>query len=947
MTSETTTSPQFTRKVSAITQYKKLGWKVIPLKGKKAYWQGWDDPESWTSNNNNSPKYTNERTLKELERKPSLNIGIVCGIPSGIIALDVDQPKLLGYDPEIAIKHGALAHSTSKALRLIFRSSNPEVLNFSRKIVRKREEVDESLIVGDGDKSTITLIEVLGTGRQFAAPPTIHPETGEEYRWLTPLPDKPEDIMEIKDLNHLKSILFALFENKEIIFELFDENKKIERQNKETPADILEQWLNEIEKALSDRLAADRGDYAVYHCPFHPPDNHPSFAIYRNTFIGYDFHDGKLYTLKELAKALNIELPHAKSEEELEDLEAVWKTYELDKFGITLEELERLKEEAVKYDKNGEPAGVYHGVLANFLREKFTFVTNAITEEIWRYDEAEGVYKPDGEAFIKNVLERILNALDLSEFATIRRISEVVHHIKRYPQIYPQEFNRAWREGWINCKNGVFNIHTGEFRPHSSEFLFTWKINAAYDPKAEGENVERFLSTVVPADKRELLEEIIAYCLIPGQPYKAFFVLLGPTDSGKSTFIHLLEQFLGKDNVANLPLQEIEQGRFALAELVGKLANCFADLPAKKLTEAAKIKAITGGDTLTIEKKFQRPYFAKIDAKLIFSANRLPEVDESDAFWNRPIIIQFPYRFKKDEDFKKKLIEEKELSALLNIALKALERLKEKKFETEDASETVKLWKLASDPLSAFIDEKIEVIATEEDGEVPADIYEFKGDVFDAFKTFCQRNGVEIPEKLREFNWFTRAFSQKFSERGIKLIEGRKVRESDGKLLRVWYGIRLRRDDCSDERDGSDGGDSGNDGNEYEEVVLPDGTVIYLPKKLAELRRQKEEEAKKEKETEEENETAGFDLESALGVKRESIENLLDKDEKTEKSKEAVEYTTIQILKVPPIREFVGIDGQIYEIKEEGQILRIPVLNARPFLERGYAVELRGGDADV
>lgn len=133
----------------------------------------------------------------------------------------------------------------------------------------------------------------------------------------------------------------------------------------------------------------------------------------------------------------------------------------------------------------------------------------------------------------------------------------------------------------INCRNGVLNIYTHEFRPHNPSFLFTWGINAEYNPNAKGDVIERFLSTIVPPEERELLEEVIAYCLVPGQPFKRFFVFYGPRNSGKSTTIELIENFLGKDNVANFSLQEIENGRFTLAELVGKLANCFADLPAK------------------------------------------------------------------------------------------------------------------------------------------------------------------------------------------------------------------------------------------------------------------------------------------------------------------------------------------------------------------------------
>ena len=38
-------------------------------------------------------------TLEELEKNPELNIGILTGKLSEIIALDVDQSKILGYNP--------------------------------------------------------------------------------------------------------------------------------------------------------------------------------------------------------------------------------------------------------------------------------------------------------------------------------------------------------------------------------------------------------------------------------------------------------------------------------------------------------------------------------------------------------------------------------------------------------------------------------------------------------------------------------------------------------------------------------------------------------------------------------------------------------------------------------------------------------------------------------
>ncbi|MCD6197320.1 MAG: hypothetical protein J7K15_01925 [Deltaproteobacteria bacterium] len=51
-------------------------------------------------------------------------------------------------------------------------------------------------------------------------------------------------------------------------------------------------------------IARESSNYYAIHCPFHPPDAHPSFAIYKNTWLGVDFHDMKVYTMKELLRAL-------------------------------------------------------------------------------------------------------------------------------------------------------------------------------------------------------------------------------------------------------------------------------------------------------------------------------------------------------------------------------------------------------------------------------------------------------------------------------------------------------------------------------------------------------------------------------------------------------------------------------------------------------------------
>jgi len=198
-----------------LQKYNKLGWKILPLEGKKPYWKGWDELEKWESG-----EHSNDYAIAEIRMSRfKLNVGIVAGVLSKIIRIDVDQPKILGWNPEPAIRKGALAHTTSRGTAIIIRSENPEVLAFSRKLVKKREEIDENLLYypEDAEKESITILEILGNKRQFVAPSSIHPTKGIRFEWVTPLPDSPEDILTINSMEELYSLLLDCCENKGLV----------------------------------------------------------------------------------------------------------------------------------------------------------------------------------------------------------------------------------------------------------------------------------------------------------------------------------------------------------------------------------------------------------------------------------------------------------------------------------------------------------------------------------------------------------------------------------------------------------------------------------------------------------------------------------------------------------------------------------------------------------
>jgi P4 family phage/plasmid primase-like protien len=144
-------------------------------------------------------------------------------------------------------------------------------------------------------------------------------------------------------------------------------------------------------------------------------------------------------------------------------------------------------------------------------------------------------------------------------------------------------------------------------------------------------------------------------------------------------FWELFEQFLGDQNVSHASIQELNNDRFAIADLHGKLANVCADLKAKKLNNTGIFKMLVSGDTIRAQRKHGQPFDFRNIAKLIFSANEIPESnDQTYAYFKRWIVLLFDRIFQgedKDTNLIEELTTEEELSGLLNLAIIALKQL--------------------------------------------------------------------------------------------------------------------------------------------------------------------------------------------------------------------------------------------------------------------------------
>jgi len=262
----------------------------------------------------------------------------------------------------------------------------------------------------------------------------------------------------------------------------------------------------------------------------------------------------------------------------------------------------------------------------------------------------------------------------------------------------------------IPLENGVFDLDLNELRPYTSDFMFFNKIPVKYNPEADCPLIKNFHKEITNSEEDiTILEEVLGFCL-----YRDYFIakslmLAGGGSNGKSTWLALAKRFLGKENVSGRSLQDLEEHRFAKADLHTKLTNIYADLPDKALFRTGMFKMLTGRDLIAAEKKHRDTFHFVNYAKLMFSANKVPEspFDNSEAFFRRWIIIVFPNVFTgedADPQILDKLTTEEELSGLLNLALTGLKRLlKNGVFSHSKTTEEIKEdYIRKSSPIAAF-----------------------------------------------------------------------------------------------------------------------------------------------------------------------------------------------------------------------------------------------------
>ncbi|MDU2660551.1 MAG: phage/plasmid primase, P4 family [Clostridioides difficile] len=329
----------------------------------------------------------------------------------------------------------------------------------------------------------------------------------------------------------------------------------------------------------------------------------------------------------------------------------------------------------------------------------------------------------------------------------------------------------------VNVRNGLLDIRDMSFKEHTHSYLSTVQLNVEYNPQVDCPQFKKFLNEVLDCKLIPLVQEIVGYLLTTNTVSQKAFVFWGPARTGKSTLLWVVEYLLlGKKNVSNIPWQEIGD-KFKTAELLGKLANVFSDLPSKSIDDTGIFKVVTGEDYLMAEKKNKNPFKFKPFARLVFSCNELPRnyVDRTEGFYRRLIIVPFSRQIEKnkiDKALKYKFQREKE--GIFNWALEGLKRLYENNFEFSENELTdgvKKEYKRENNNVISFVEECCEIDSLFSCSRI---------EIYEAYKEFCVEAGLKALSQIK-FN---------------KELEGNfNITRSRSGKLRSWNGVRIKLDD--------------------------------------------------------------------------------------------------------------------------------------------------------
>lgn len=336
----------------------------------------------------------------------------------------------------------------------------------------------------------------------------------------------------------------------------------------------------------------------------------------------------------------------------------------------------------------------------------------------------------------------------------------------------------------LSCENGLLHLPSQSLMPHTPYYYTHNAIDYPYESNASIPNEWlNFLNSLWPDDQPAIdtLQEIFGYCLMPDTSQQKAFMLIGPKRSGKGTIARILEAVIGPYNCISPTLASLGT-TFGLQPFLGKRLATISDARISGKTDtsvvAERVLAITGEDSVTVDRKFLGPWTGKLATRFLVVSNELPRIaDASGALPSRFIVLMMTNSFygREDRALTQRLLGER--SAILNWAIAGYRRLAERGYFDQPASaaDAVRELEDLSSPVGAFVRDACLIAPGR---SIHVDL------LYDAWCAWCREQGRDHTGTKQSFGRDLRTV--------LPHIKISHPRGDDGKPQRYYEGISAR-----------------------------------------------------------------------------------------------------------------------------------------------------------
>ncbi|EIW9286113.1 toprim domain-containing protein [Klebsiella pneumoniae] len=291
--------------------------------------------------------------------------------------------------------------------------------------------------------------------------------------------------------------------------------------------------------------------------------------------------------------------------------------------------------------ENGDISQMAASQKARLLSARWErLAVNTDSQAVYRY--ACGVWERLPEAELEREMVAIFD--EHEAHYTEKGVKSVVATMKL--QIPPTGEQPA---DCIGFSNGIYDLKAQEFRPHAPD---NWLMNhngIEYTPAERGEtlathapNFTRWINhaTGGNGDRAARIKAALFMVLARRHDWQLFIEVTGEGGSGKSVFSSIAVSLAGEHNTASASMGTLDTAR-GRAQLVGKSLIIMPD-QTRYVGEGAGIKAITGGDPVEIDGKYEKQFTTVLNAVVLATNNEPMTFTERNGGIARRRVI-FPF----------------------------------------------------------------------------------------------------------------------------------------------------------------------------------------------------------------------------------------------------------------------------------------------------------------